>query len=440
MTRRRIFWLWLPLALSFTLMMLEGPTVQAALARLGEPVLNLAAFGLVLSISLIIESPVIMLISTAIALARDGQSYRALWRFMVGMNVVLTVLTALIAWTPLYGLLVEGLLSIPPEVSAAARPALQIMLLWTAAIGWRRFYQGLLVRHGLSARVSYGTAIRLLATVAVAAGFVIWPVLPGAQVGACALMAGVLIEALVTYLFALPLVRQVYLADQSTPQQPLTIGEITQFHLPLAATSLLTLLLQPITAAALARMSQPKLTLAAWPVIFGVMLVLRGWGMALQETTVAQAEQPNARRPLRDFSLMVAAGTSLAAALLALTPLLDWYLQTVLSLEPELWSFVRLGLQILILLPAFTAITNWLRGLLVVGKTTASVYRGMGINLFINSVILIVGVLLQLPGIAVAATALLVAIVVESIYLQRRVAAVSRQAATVSAPMAATGS
>ncbi len=97
MTRRRIFWLWLPLALSFTLMMLEAPTVQAAIGRLGNPALNLAAFGLVLSISLILESPVMMLIATAIALARDGQSYRALRSFMIGLNLVLTALTALIA-------------------------------------------------------------------------------------------------------------------------------------------------------------------------------------------------------------------------------------------------------------------------------------------------------------------------------------------------------
>ena len=47
MNKRTVFWLWLPLALSFTFMMLEGPTVQSAIARLGEPALNLAAFGMV---------------------------------------------------------------------------------------------------------------------------------------------------------------------------------------------------------------------------------------------------------------------------------------------------------------------------------------------------------------------------------------------------------
>jgi hypothetical protein len=420
MTTRRVFWLWLPLAVSFTLMMLEGPTVQAAIARLGDPKLNLAAFGLVLSLSLIIESPVIMLISTAIALARDEQSYRTLRTFVHGLNLALTVLTALVAWTPLYNLLVDDLLGIPPNISAAAQPALRIMLLWSGAIGLRRFYQGVLVRHGLTTRVSYGTALRLLMTFAVAFSLVIWGRLPGAQVGACALMAGVLTEALATYLFALGLVRRVYITDRTLPQEPLTFGAIGRFHTPLAATSLLTLVVQPLTAAALARMPQPTITLAAWPVVFSTLLVLRGWGMALQETTVAQAEAPNAERPLRRFTFIVAAATSAATALLAFTPLLDAYLGSVLGIEQTLWSFVRIGLEIAILLPAFTALTNWQRGVLVAAKRPSSVYRGMGINLAIYAAVLLLGIVLQWPGIEVATTALLLAIVVEYWYLYQR--------------------
>ena len=62
-----LFWLWLPLALSFTLMMLESPVTNAALARFAEPSVQIAGFGVALGLSLLIESPVIMLLATAIA-------------------------------------------------------------------------------------------------------------------------------------------------------------------------------------------------------------------------------------------------------------------------------------------------------------------------------------------------------------------------------------
>lgn len=420
MTVRRIFWLWLPLSVSFTLMMLEGPSIQAAIARGSDAQRNLAAFGLVFALSLVIESPVIMLISTAIALARDGQAYRTLRRFVYGLMVVLTALTALVAWTPLYALIVDSAMDIPANISAAAQPALRIMLLWSAAIGLRRFYQGLLVRHGLTARVTYGTTIRLLITFAVASGLALWGRLPGAQLGACALMAGVLSEALATYLFAWRLVRRVYIVDHTMPAAPLTLGAITRFHMPLAATSLLTLLVQPFTAAALARMPDPQTTLAAWPVVFGTLLVLRGWGMALQETTVAQANAPDAQPALRRFALLVALTTSLCALLLAWTPLLDAYVGNVLGVQPALWDDVRGGLQLAILLPAFTALVSWQRGSLVAAKRPSSVYGGMGINLAIYAAVLLFGVVQQWPGVPTAAGALILAIVIEYWFLHVR--------------------
>lgn len=436
MSRRRIFWLWLPLAISFTLMMLEGPTVQAAITRLDQSALNLAAFGLVMSISLIIESPVIMLLSTSIALVRDAQSYRVLRRFVTGLNLVLTAVTALVAWTPLYDLVVGDMLGIPESIRVAARPSFQIMLFWTAAIGWRRFYQGILVRHSLTARVSYGTAVRLSFTIGTAAALVIWGQLPGAIVGACSLMAGVISEAIATYLFALPVVRHIQADLRAPSEQPLTLSGIIRFHLPLAATSLLTLVVQPVTAAALARLAHPTETLATWPVIFSAMMVLRGWGMAIQETTIAQAADQRAHRPLRDFTLIVAAITSLSAALLAFTPALDLYLRAVISLDPQLWSYVRSGLQVLLLLPGLTALTSRLRGLLVAAGTTSSVYRGMGVNLATNGALLMLGVALQLPGILVAAVALIVASIAEYLYLQRRYHTVAeeRQARRLSEP------
>jgi hypothetical protein len=433
MNRRRIFWLWLPLAVSFTLMMLEGPTIQAAITRLADAALNLAAFGLVLSISLIIESPVIMLLSTSIALVRDAQSYRALRLFMIWLSVVLTVLTALMAWTPLYDLVVGSMLGIPPSIGTAAQPALRIMLLWTAAIGWRRFYQGILVRHGLTTRVSYGTAIRLVSTLITAIALVAWGRLPGAQVGAWGLMAGVLSEALATHLFALPVVRRAYVRSQIESEQPLTLAAILQFHVPLAATSLLTLLVQPLTAAALARLPMPTETLATRPVVFSLVMVLRGWGLSLQETTIAQAADVRALQPLRDFTLIVAAATSGAAALLAFTPLLDGYLRTVISLDPRLWGYVRIGVLVLLLLPGLTALVSTLRGLLVASGTTSSIYQGMGLNLAVNGALLLGGVVFQLPGILVAAVAVLMATAVEYLYLQRRYGVVAqRRRATAS--------
>ena len=52
-------------------------------------------------------------------------------------------------------------MDLPPEIARLAHIATAILILWPAAIGYRRFYQGILVHHRLTRRVAHGTAVRL---------------------------------------------------------------------------------------------------------------------------------------------------------------------------------------------------------------------------------------------------------------------------------------
>ena len=417
---RTLFGLWLPLAVSFELMMFEGPAVQGAIGRLPHSQLHLAAMGLALSLSLLVESPVIMLLATAIALVKDGTTFRALRRFTVMLAVFCTALTVVVAFTPLFGVVTQGWMGQPAPIVHAAQPAMQIMLLWTAAIAWRRFYQGVLVKYDQTRKVSWGTAIRLVAAVATGALLVLCGRLPGAQVGACALMAGVLVEAVATTLLALPLVRNHITdhTDESTP--PLTQTHIWRFHAPLAATTLLTLLAQPMTSAALARLPASKATLAAWPVAFLLLLILRGWGLALQEITVAHARDAAARPALRRLAWFVGGVTSAATLAIVATPLSFLYFQHILRLPPDLHETARLGVAVGLLMPLITSLGSWARGLLVAGGATGVVYRGMGLNLATHAALLLVGVWLRLPGMRVAAGAFSAAAIVEYVYIANR--------------------
>ena len=124
MTQRHILSFWFPLAASWVLMTLEGPLVQAAIARLPDPETSLAAFGIVTSLSVTIEAPVIMLLATSTALSRDRAAYLVLRRFMLGLNLALTVVAALVAFTPLYDWIVPGAMGVPAHIAAAARPGM----------------------------------------------------------------------------------------------------------------------------------------------------------------------------------------------------------------------------------------------------------------------------------------------------------------------------
>lgn len=417
MTLYTLFRRWLPLAISVELMMLEGTALQGATSRLPDATIQLAAIGVTLVLSLLIESPVIMLLATAIALVRDEASFRALRWFVIHLNVASTILTALIAFTPAFGFIVGVLMQQPEPIVRAAQPAMQIMLLWTAAIGWRRFYQGTLIKYNKTQSVTIGTVARLGAAIATAYFLTTYGKMSGAEVGAWVLMVGVLVEAFVTTLLATPVLRKYIIGTIDTNQPPLTQWQIWKFHTPLAMTMLITLCIGPVTSAALARLPNSTEALAAWHVTYTILLILRGWGFAVQEITVAHAKTPENRHTLYRFAWWVGIATAGLTGLVASTPLLRLYFDYVLDLPPPLHPLVIIGTLSSIAIPLLTSVGCWARGVLVAHGKTGQVYQGMGINLITHSLFLVVGVALKLPGMQLAAISYTIASLLEYLYL-----------------------
>ena len=421
MRQREIFWFWLPLFASWLLMTAEGPLISAAINRLPDEVIMLAAMGIVTSLSITIESPIINLLATSTALVRDYHSYRLVRRFTLQWCLALTVLAIVVAYTPLFDVIVSGWLDVPDEIARWVRPGMQIMIFWSAAIGWRRFLQGIMIRHKATRQVAYGTAVRLLASGGVVIALAVWGRWPGVIIGAIGLMAGVLAEAAYATLAVQPILRGVLAATAPAADgRPLTTPYLFKFHLPLAATSLLVLLMQPMVTSSLARLENPTQSLAAWPVLFQVLLMARAAAMALPEVVIALHHDARSFVPIRRFTLVMTLVVSAAFILFVMTPLSRWYVFRVQDMTPEVGPLALSSMILFLPFPALAVLTSWLRGLLIQSRHTRYVNIGMAINLTITGLTLVIGVVRQWPGLPTAALALNLASLGEVIYLAWR--------------------
>lgn len=421
MRQRDIFFFWLPLFASWLLMTAEGPTVTAAINRLPDEVVMLAAQGIVVSLSVTIESPIINLLATATALVRDRDSFRLVRRFTIHWAIFLTIIAVLVAFTPVFDLVVVRWMGTPDNVARWVRPGMQIMTLWTAAIAWRRFLQGVLIHFGYTRLVAWGTAVRLLSSAGTAIGLALWGGWPGVYVGATALMAGVLAEAAYATLAVRPLYREELSAEKNftgeEEEPPLSYSELFWFHLPLASTALLTLLAQPLVAFSLARLDNPTLSLAAWPLVFQLVLMARAAAMALPEAVIALTKGPETYAPVRRFAFTLAGLSILGMLLLVLTPLLPFYLRGIQDAGAGVAELARRGTILFLPYPALFVLVSWLRGRLIHSRATRNVNVGMAINLTITAALLFLGVYRSWPGLTTAAVALNVAILAELLYL-----------------------
>ena len=375
---RRIYKTWWPLAASWLLMGAELPVISAVMARLANPEINLAAYGgVVFPLALIIEAPIIMLLAASTALSKDFDSYLLVRRFMLVTGAILTALHLLVALTPLYYLVVQGILGVPDEIVEPARMGFIILTPWTWTIAYRRFNQGVLIRFGHSETVGIGTLIRLSADALVLTiGYAMGDV-PGIVVGASAVSAGVISEAIYSGIVVRPVVRKQLRPSPPLPQ-PLTWRAFYDFYIPLAMTSLIFLLAQPIGSAAISRMPNALASLAVWPVVSGLIFMFRSPGVAYNEVVVALMDQPRSYTNLRRFTSWLALLTFLALLLVTATPISTWWFVSFSALPPELAELARTSLWLALPLPVMSVLQSWYQGSLLHGRRTRGVTEGGG--------------------------------------------------------------
>lgn len=415
----RIVRAWWPLAASWMLMGLELPAVSAVVARLPEPQINLAAYGIVFAISMIIESPIIMLLAASTALSKDWDSYLKVRRFMMQAGALLTALHVAIAFTPLYYLVVVDLIGAPSEIVEPARWGLMLMTPWTWSIAYRRFNQGVLIRFGHSEIVGLGTVVRLSANLVVLGiGYLVGTV-PGIMVAASAVSMGVMSEAFFVGLRVRPSLQR--LRQIAPDGDPLTLSSFLRFYVPLALTSLLTLLVQPIGSAAISRMPGALESLAVWPVVSGLLFLLRSVGIAYNEVVVALLGEPKAEESLRRFAKVLSLSLTAILFLVTATPLAGFWFQGLSGLAPSLAHLAQTSLWFALLLPAFSVWQSWYQGSLVYFRTTRGVTEAMALSLLISSAILGAGVLWeQVTGLYVAQGAFTIGGLTQMLWLAYR--------------------
>src|SRR5436305_8535356 len=116
-TYQSLLLFYLPLGFSGLMMTLDLPVVNAVLNRLPNPDTSVAALRVAFSLALVYEASHISMIDASTALSADLTVFRMLRRFYLIMAGVLLVVASIVAFTPLYDLIVRGLMNIPPEVA-----------------------------------------------------------------------------------------------------------------------------------------------------------------------------------------------------------------------------------------------------------------------------------------------------------------------------------
>ncbi len=410
LTLKKIYVFWVPLAATWLMMSAEGPFLAAVIARLAQPKYNLAAYGVAFSFALLIEAPIIMIMSASTALVRDKDSYLKLRNFTSGLNGIITLIMLIILLPPIFSFITEDLINLPQNVAALTHIACIILIPWPGVIGYRRFYQGILIRNNRTRYVAYGTVLRLTSMAVTALSFYSFLEVEGVVVGASALSVGVTTEAIATRLMAHNVIKDIWSHEiqERSQAEPISYKFIGQFYFPLAMTSILALGAQPIVTFFMGQSRLAIESLAVFPVINSLVFIFRSMGLSFQEVAITwMGDNYEGLYPLRKFGMILGSSVIFLLALVAFTPISNFWFHSVSGLSLELSEFAKFPTQILAIIPGLSVLLSFQRGLLVNARKTAPITIATSIEVIGVIAILILTIhFLNLIGVIAAAIAL----------------------------------
>ena len=128
-------------------------------------------------------------------------------------------------------------------------------------------------------------------------------------------------------------------------------------------------------------------SLAAWPVVYGLVFITRSLGFAYNEVVVALLDKPNGKISLLKFTRILAVTTVSILAVLALSPLGYYWFESVSGLSKQLSQLSSTTLLFAILMPGYQVYQSWYSGLLVNQNHT----QGISQAVVIYAVLAIIG-------------------------------------------------
>lgn len=414
LTMREVGWFFFPLLLNVQMMSISHSVINAALARTEEAVTALAAFSVAMVLHIFVASPSYQNHTITIAMVRGRTSFRATAGFILLMSVLIAMLLALLAFTPVGLFVLDRLLGVTPAVADAARTALGIMVPLPFVTGLRGFCQGMVTQTRRTGLISFATGVRIGALF-----LFLWlghGHFAGATLGAIALVGCVAVETVLIAWFAWRIC-----TIPAAGENERDFAGVTHFAWPLVTSSGLQQAVPLIINAIISRFPDGTMALAAFGIVRGFIFLLAGPMRNLQQACLALLRRADDYRIMARFSDRVSLVLGLTTLLIA-GPLNGLVLGGIMGLDEAMRTYIRWPLAACACYPWLIGATHLLRGWFSSEHLTGTVGRAT-----LLKVLLLLAcwpVLAALPplasGTAVAIALLIGAELFEAWYLQRR--------------------
>lgn len=355
-----LFTFFLPLALTQLMMSGGTPIVNAGIARRPDPVDGLAVFAVAFSLSVFINSLSFGLEPAAVAMTKGPRSLRRVLIFATLLGLVLMLLKLAVGLTPLGDWVFSGFFGLTPDLAKQASATLAVFAPMPFFLTLRSVGRGMLTATSHTARVGWGTLLRLAVMSALVFAGTLWGGLPGPILGAIAFLLGVLAETIIVCT-GIPLHRDELPGDRDEDVGA-SYAKIARFVSPLLVAGLFGVGINSVINAVLTRTADANIAVGAFSVIRSVTWLFASMLISFQQLVIARALARDERRRVAAFAAMIVALITAILALLAYTPAGHWVMHVLIGVDGPVLHAAQFTLRFAVFLPVAIGLRSYLRG------------------------------------------------------------------------------
>ena len=368
LTERKILQQWFPILAVWFLMALDLAVASSIVARGVDSEINLAAFNISFALSVLVESPIIMMLVVSIKLVEGKHSFLLLRKFCYSLNLLLTLIMIFLLTPWVFNLWIFYLLGLEKEVSDLVYSCLSFFVLWPAMIGYRRFYQGLIIKTGQNKKLIYGTLVRLVTLASFSFYLLNYTMWQSAEIASFSINLALVFEACAVRFFAR---KSILIIRDWGDNESLTYKNIYTFYSPLVLTAVISLSTQPIANLSAAYGVNPLKSLAVLPVINTFVFIFKAIAISYQEVIISLiGKKEENLQKLFSFAFKIFIILIFFYFLIIFTPLNFFWFKKIAGLPSDLIVFALPALKVMIAMPVLSLVSCWQKSLLLSrGKT-----------------------------------------------------------------------
>ncbi|MEK3721134.1 multi antimicrobial extrusion protein MatE [Paenibacillus sp. FSL H8-0034] len=379
----------LPLGFSALLISVSHVIINSTLAHaIINPEIVITGYAMAFSIFGLTEEAAVLMRQTCTVLVKDKRTFKSLLMVCLFLIIFILLISSVVAYTPAGAWLFGYVFGASEELQTDILGTYRVLVLVTIFSVLRCIYQGIIISKMRTKWLTIAMMIRLSVMYGLSLLFISNPHLISGRTGAFIFLAGMIVEAAVSYAEGRMLVNK--LPAFSDDGESRDVRGVFRFYRPMLISVFLAVSVTPAINVLLGKTVNMELAIASYTIAFSITWLAISFQTYMHQIVLNYYKK--APHLVFKFGIIFGIMPGFFLCLLGFTPLGHWVLQNLVGINGDLLTATAQALKIFVLFSLIFPWVDFCNGIVMLRSQTGIMVWSQGSNIVMTLVVLLIGI------------------------------------------------